>query len=497
MRRLQPLVGFALLLALTACGPGSDTTPQDDMGPEETTPVVEEDHHALLRAQLEPFDLEPLEMPPAQSEAKIELGRALFHDPIMSGSRDAACVTCHRPEQATVDHLSLPVGTAARVDPETGARTPGPQLDFVSRNVPDLFNRGHDQTATMFWDTRLETVEIDGKTRFRLADTNDSYSPDNYLRMMPEGLDNILAAQNMLPVLNRLELRGSISSVDSIDPNKPNELATVHDGDFEEVWRKVMKRLLDVEGYRQLFAAAYPDVPLEELSFVHAANGISAFIISSFTFIDSPWDRFIAGDDSALTVQQARGARLFYGKARCASCHNGELFTDNKFHNIGARPLGRGPDKTEFMDRGAAHRSVAGPDFSFAFRTAPLRNVELTPPYMHNGIYSDLETVVRHKTDIRTYLRSYDYTQIRPEFQRLVHHDPERLAVVEMTLSPILADGVDLTDQEIDDIVAFLKALTSPSARDLAHTRPDSVPSGLEIPNPPPPRDMDEPDVME
>jgi cytochrome c peroxidase len=483
---------LVLFSTSVACGSGDDEPPQVDPKGEE--PVLREDHHVLLREQLESFELEPLKMPPARSEAKIALGRALFHDPIMSGSRDSACVTCHRPEQATVDGLSLPVGTAARVDPETGARTPGFELDYVPRNVPDLFNRGHEQTTSMFWDTRLEAVEVAGEARFRLADTSDSYSPDNYLRLMPEGLDNILAAQNMLPVLNRLELRGSVNSVDSLDPNKPNELATVHDGDFEEVWRKVMKRLLEVEGYRQLFAEAYPDIPLEELTFVQAANGISAFIISSFTFIDSPWDRFIAGDDSALTVQQARGARLFYGKARCASCHTGELFTDNKFHNIGARPIGRGPDKTEFMDRGAAHRSIAGSEGSFAFRTAPLRNVELTPPYMHNGIYNDLESVVRHKTDIKTYLWSYDYTQLRPEFERLVHHDPERLEVVEMTLSPILVGGVDLTEQEIQDIVAFLHALTSPSARDLSHTRPESVPSGLEIPNPPPPREVGEAD---
>ena len=80
-------------------------------------------------------------------------------------------------------------------------------------------------------------------------------------------------------------------------------------GSAECVVRREDQRLIEVEGYRELFAAVYPDVPLEELTFVHAANGISAFIIGSFTFLDSPWDRFVAGDDSALTVQQARGTK--------------------------------------------------------------------------------------------------------------------------------------------------------------------------------------------
>ena len=482
--RSLSLAAAALLLLTLSMGCGPDAQPEEEEAP------VEFEGRAELRQTLDNIGIEPLTMP-TPSKEKVALGQALFFDPIMSGSRDAACSTCHRPDQATVDNLSLPAGTAARVDPETGARMPGPDLDFVPRNVPDLFNRGHEQTRTMFWDLRLEVAEYEGKTRFRLADTSDSYDPDNFIRLLPEELDNILAAQNMLPVLNRLELRGSAGSMDSIDPTKRNELGSVHDGDLEGVWRALMKRLMGVEGYRELFARAYPDLSLESLTFAHAANGLSAFIISSFTFLDSPWDRFVAGDDDALSEAQVRGAQLFFGKAQCVACHSGELFSDQKFHNIGVRPLGRSPDPTELVDRGVAHRSVAGPEASYAFRTPPLRNVALTAPYMHNGTYRSLEAVIRHKMNIQRSLLVYDASQLRKEFQPYVHYDPMRLAMVGRTLDDTLAlgDGLELTNLEIEQLVSFLESLTSPSATNLAGVVPESVPSGLEIPNPPPPRE--------
>ncbi|CAN0509948.1 unnamed protein product, partial [Laminaria digitata] len=204
----------------------------------------------------------------------------------------------------------------------------------------------------------------------------------------------------------------------------------------------------------------------------------------SFTFLDSPWDRFLAGEDDALTDAQARGALLFYGDAKCSVCHSGALLTDQKFYNIGVRPVSRGPDSTEFLDRGVAHRSIAGPDDSFAFRTPPLRNVALTAPYMHTGIYNDLEQVIRHKMDIERGLWLYDSSIMRPEFSRLVHHGADRLSQVAETLVPWLSLGIELTDDEIADLVAFLESLTSPSALDLSHVIPESVPSGLEIPIP-------------
>ena len=496
MMRHTPQIVFlstALLLGLSACGSQDQ---HDDPSPEEVGVDPEDgegesvdmvdmvEAREQLRQKLEDANIEPLEPLEPRDPAKVELGQALFFDAETSGSRDVACGTCHRPAQASVDGLELPVGTSARVDPETGARTPGPELAFVSRNVPDLFNRGH--MTSMFWDRRMTTIEVDGEERFALHDFSEAYAPDNYLRVMPRELDNILSAQNMLPVLNRDELRGANGSVDIF--GEVNELAQVPNVDFESAWAAVMRRLLALEGYRELFAAAYPDVPLEELTFAHAAMGISAFIIDSFTLLDSPWDRYLAGEEDALTDEQVRGALLFYGKGQCSLCHTGSLLTDQTFHNIGVPPIGRGPDTTEFLDRGVAHRSLAGNANAFAFRTPPLRNVELTGPYTHNGAYNTLEAVIRHKNDVTAALWSYDISQLRLEFQSLVHRRRASYEAVERTLSPFFSTPLDLTEAEIDELVAFLKALTSPQAHDMTHIIPESVPSGLliEIPEPVP-----------
>ena len=120
--------------------------------------------------------------------------------------------------------------------------------------------------------------------------------------------------------------------------------------------------ILQFDEYGDLFAAAYPDIPAEELHFAHAANAIAAFEIDAFTFHDSPWDRFLAGDDQALDADQLAGAKLFYGKAKCSDCHSGRLMTDQEAHNIGIIPIGPGPDLDKDADYGGGPYWTDGAD---------------------------------------------------------------------------------------------------------------------------------------
>ena len=515
MRRIPFAILCLSLAAHVACGPSAQNQePGNNASPntENATPGETFDPVAArgeLRQILSDKQIDPLEMPETQDEARVELGRMLFFEPEQSGNRDVACSTCHRPENAMVDGLPLPAGTLARVQ-DNGVRLPGPELKFVARNVPDIFNRGHKQTRTMFWDVRVQEVEVEGEMRFVLFDKAEAYGPENYLRVFPEGLDSILAAQNMLPVLNRDELRGANGHSDIF--GEANELATVGDLDFESSWRMVMERLVAIPEYVELFQAAYPGVTVEQLQaedgtgYVYAANAISAFIIQEFTFNDSPWDEFVAGKDDALTDQQVRGALVFYSdKARCGACHTGELFTDQHFHNIGVIPLGSGPASEQNIsrkvDRGVTHRAVADATFAYSFRTPPLRNVELTGPYMHNGTYNTLEQVIRHKDHAAKSLFNYNVGLLPEQFQPFVHLSVETREAVKATLSPLMYQPVapedagdlmtelygnplGLTDGEVSDLVAFLESLTSPSARDLEHVRPEYVPSGLDMPDP-------------
>jgi len=443
-----------------------------------------------LRALLEAHDVTPLEPKPDVPKAKAELGQLLFFDPLLGGNRDVSCATCHHPLTATADGRSRSVGTKAYINEgrrmpeglrliEVEGREPvlmgfnmgGAAHPFTPRNAPDVFNRGDSRWKTMFWDSRVHERE-DGRfvtNQMRLAKT-----PGYYRIVMPEIIENVLAAQAMMPVLSNAEMRGTKGE----DGNEVGEVLMMNE---EEIWAALMDRLLQLDEYRELFREVYPDTELEELHYAHAANAIAAFEIDAFTFLDSPFDRFLAGDDGALGEQELRGAKLFYGKADCASCHTGPLMTDQKHHNMGVVPIGPGPQESEDYDFGAMHRSDHGPDERFAFRTPPLRNVELTGPYMHNGAYTSLEGAVRHQLDPLHELENYDTSQLEPEFVGAVHNDEESIDMVKETMAEEQKQPTSYTEQEVDDLVAFLESLTSPSARDLEHTIPESVPSGLEM----------------
>ena len=262
-----------------------------------------------------------------QDADKVELGRNLYFDRILSGNKDIACATCHLPGVGTGDALSLSAGTGAVV--VNGQRTWGPRRDFIPRNAPEIFVRGQSEWATMFWDGRV-------------ADAQYIYGGGNYYGFLspagaalPSGFDNVLAVQAMFPPTSRDEMRGSTD-----DATGGNELAAVSDGNLPGIWSGLMARLLALPGYQKMFADAYPSTAKEDLGFQHAANAIAAFEIEVFSDDDSPWDRFVAGDDGALNPQQRRGAALFFGKAGCSDCHSGTLFTDQQFHNIGVPTTG-------------------------------------------------------------------------------------------------------------------------------------------------------------
>ena len=129
---------------------------------------------------------------------------------------------------------------------------------------------------------------------------------------------------------------------------------------------------------------------------------------------DAAFDRWLAGDDAALTPAQKRGAERFFGRANCAVCHPPPLFTDDKFHNITpqaalrrrlcfrpmprALPLRRRVGQSHRISTSVVKRShlYSHPGRSGAFKTPTLRNVALHGPYMHNGALATLEEVMRH-----------------------------------------------------------------------------------------------------
>ena len=385
-----------------------------------------------------------------QNPALVELGRSLFFDKILSGNRDVACATCHTLADHATDALSLPIGTGGIGVGAT--RTLGPGRQFVSRNAPSLLNQGLG-LFYLFWDGRVN--EEGGIGRFK--------TPTGVA--LPSQLDNLLAAQAMLPVLNRVEMRGVAGDVDQ--SANPNELAAIPDASASEIWAAVMRRVLAIQQYQAKFNAAYPGVPLQSLGFQHAANAIAAFEIQSFTHANSPFDRFLAGDSRAMSTEEKRGALLFFGKARCSSCHSGPLLGGQSFANVAVPQIGPGVGNAAPLDIGRGEE-LQFKEYKFAFRVQPLRNVELTAPYFHSGAYATLEAVVRHYNHADSAQRNFDASQLTPAVRALYHGDDKTKSTVLETLDFRLRDPLRLSQTEQSQLVAFLKSLTDPAAKDLS-----------------------------
>lgn len=331
----------------------------------------------------------------------------------------------------------------------------------MPRNAPDVFNRGSNAWFSMFWDSRVVSTE----TGF--------ISPA--VGALPEGLPNVLAVQAMFPVTSPDEMRGAVGDLDIFD--NVNELALIGDADLAGQWAAIMERLLALPGYQQLFADAFPDVAVDDLNFGHAARALAAFQIDAYTFLDSPWDRYVAGENNALSSNQKRGAILFYGSANCSTCHSGSLMTDQQHYNLGVPQLGPGKGAEAPEDHGRG-RETGIPEDRCRFRTPALRNCEETFPYMHNGAYDDLEDVVRHHAHPLFSLITYE-----PEYFMAQEEVIETYTVLNQFGVGSSIDNVGvphLSDIQVKRLVKFLEALTAPRLRQrLEATIPASVPSGL------------------
>ncbi len=181
--------------------------------------------------------------------------------------------------------------------------------------------------------------------------------------------------------------------------------------------------LRSIAGYQALFVKAYPGEAINEETIAKALGAFQRSLVST----DSAFDRWVAGDTRALTPAQYRGFRVFNdpAKGNCASCHSGANFTDNGFHNIGIRDTRAKPDAGRFSERPLA--AMKG-----AFKTPTLREIELTAPYFHDGSVATLREVVEH------YVRGGDdRSNVSPDLKPL-----------------------KLSEQDKDDLVAFMRALT-------------------------------------
>jgi cytochrome c peroxidase len=426
---------------------------------DETPPAsFPESVDAQLRQGIGQWNVVPIAAAPQQDAALVTLGRALLFDKILSGNRDISCATCHEPALHATDGLPLAIGTGGT---GTGtARTLGPGRSFVPRNAPSLLNSSIG-LFYVFWDGRL--------TRFGQSPPEVTLPPD---------LPNVIAAQAMMPVLNRREMRGDAGDLDVF--GNPNELAQFPDSQPNAIWRAVMQRLLAIPKYDTLFNAAYPGVPQSSLTFGHAAAAIAAFQMAALMKTNSAFDRYLQHEDNALSIDEKRGGVLFFTRAGCVTCHNGPFLGGESFSNSGAPQLGPGVGRGAPLDLGRGELPN-NEGYRFAFRVPPLRNVELTAPYFHDGTLPTLESVVAHYNDVPKSLRDFDPGTLPVAVRSSYHGDPATIDDILLTLDFRLRTPLQLTEMEQHELVAFLKSLTDPTARDLSAIMPATVPSGLPV----------------
>lgn len=444
-----------------------------------------------------------LELPEALTDADFRpinlesaaLGRLLFYDKILSGNKNIACSTCHHHDLASGDGLSLGIGEGGI---GLGSqRTVGIGSSKVKRRVPRnasaLFNLGAYEFTSLFHDGRVSVDPIF---------PSGFNSPAE--EFLPTGLNSLLAAQALFPVTSPVEMAGE---------RNENEIAGATRRRPDYVWPILIRRIQAVDAYEPLFKKAFNEVSqASDITIVQVANALADFIAHEWRADQSPFDRYLqargrleqalastavalvdgvegqsASQSSILTPEQITGMKLFYGKAQCVSCHRGKLQTDHQFHALMLPQFGPGRTRRfEHIarDRGRLNESDRLED-SYRFRTPSLRNVAATGPYGHNGAYATLEGIIRHHISPEESLEQYQADQlVMPQDEYLRKTDfIAQQDVREMQRLRRYRD-IDLpmlNDNEIQQLVAFLHALTDQASLYGQLGAPSAVPSGLPL----------------
>lgn len=292
---------------------------------------------------------------------------------------------------------------------EFGAEFPQPPIPENNPQTPEKVRLGE----ALFFDPNLSSCGTIACASCHLPEEGFSDG-----RRVSEGCEGVEGRRNSSALYNSAYLThlfwdGRVQSLEQ------QALGPVVDPvEMSNTWDHVLQYLssgmhpVTGGGFPQSFAfyTEYFDrVFTGEISSTTVAKALASYqrtVISR----DSPFDRWLEGEDSALTPAQKKGARIFFGRGQCSECHPPPHFTDSDFHNV-AVPRAGFEDGELFPENGLIGDGLPGnidpgraevpflrqssPDIG-RFRTPSLRNVELSAPYMHNGRFPTLEGVLQH-----------------------------------------------------------------------------------------------------
>lgn len=349
-------------------------------------------HAALPKTVIDPKDN-------IASTEKIELGRLLFYDPILSGDKDVACATCHHPDNGYAEYRDLSIGVNGTGLGFSRTFKQPNTIPFVKRNAHTILN-----------------------TAFNGIKTKGTYNPDQ-APMFWDLRVSSLEKQAIEPILAFEEMRGTHFSE-------------------AEILDVVVSRLKRIPAYVTLFDAVFEES--ESITEDNIGKAIAAFERTLVT-TETRFDQYMRGDKKAISISEREGFLLFK-KVGCGNCHNGPMFSDYLPHVIGV-PTN---EKLVEFDKGI--------EDEYAFRTASLRNLRFTAPYMHNGRFNSLREVL--------------------EFYEDISNGKNRHVALENAQLDTLIHQIDMSVKEIGPIVSFLNTLNDTN---FDKKIPESVPSGLSV----------------
>lgn len=344
----------------------------------------------------------------SNSLSKEELGQILFFDKNLSNNRTQACATCHNPNSGFTDNRDNGVSKMASMgdDNKSIGDREAPTASYAKFSPNFHFDEKKQKfIGGQFWDGRASTLED----------------------------------QAGGPPLNPAEM-GMTSKKEIINRIKENELY--------------------VNSFKNLFGNDI--LENDEKAYSALTQVIAAFErTDEFSPFDSKYDRYLKGEYD-LTPLEDLGKSIFFSNNNnsCASCHvlkgedeKGETFTNYEFHNIGTpeNKTLRAKNGAKDLDKGLLNNPAVKDEKQMGkYKVPTLRNVAVTAPYMHNGVFSDLKTVIEFYDKYNNKERT-----INPETGK-IWDEPE----VKDTISTKELKAKELSDRKIEAIVAFLKLLT-------------------------------------
>jgi len=219
--------------------------------------------------------------------------------------------------------------------------------------------------------------------------------------------------------------------------------------EFNHDYYRIFERLGKSKSYVAMFNAAFPDYEMGKINKTTLSFALSAYV-SSLSSFNSPFDKFVRGEQATLSKDAVNGFNLFMGKAACGTCHFAPVFngtTPPLFFESESEVLGVPIDPTAAVwqldpDLGRSEARVKEKVYFYehSFKTPTVRNISLTAPYMHNGSFKNLESLM--------------------DFYNVGGGKGKGLNVPHQTLSE---EPLNLSKQEIKQIIVFMQSLTDTS----------------------------------